>query len=173
MELSTAQWVGGLAAFAAVGIIVVALVVVALVRLPAIFSASRRTILELSMTVAALLVVLFFVIKGQWMFDSVMSVVGTKSGAPIYLSCSGDWIDDLPVHETFSLVVDLDKKTVTHGGWTLRIFGNDPAQIFASNAPPEDWRYVRIDRVTHQVAAASPGHTGFFNGTCKSAQNLF
>ena len=104
----------------------------------------------------------------------VLSASGANA-APIYLSCSGDWVDDELVHDTFSLVVDLNRGTVTHGGWTLKIYSDDPAQILASigGGPKDDWRYVEVERVTGCVVAYNPDHTGPFTGTCKPAQKLF
>jgi hypothetical protein len=108
---------------------------------------------------------------------ALVLAASAANAAPIYLSCEGDWwvgdgSNKSLGQDAFSLVVDFDKKTVTYGGWTLIMFGNDPAQIFASTAPPF-WRYVRLDRVTGHVAAMIDDHPGVFGGTCKPAQKLF
>jgi hypothetical protein len=101
---------------------------------------------------------------------ALVLAAGVANAAPIYLSCSGDWIDDVRVHETFSLVVDINK-TVTHHGWTLKIYADDVDQILASTAGGE--RYIEVERVTGHVVVYNPEHTGPFTGTCKPAQKLF
>jgi hypothetical protein len=105
---------------------------------------------------------------------ALVLAASVANAAPIYLSCSGDWVDDKFVHETFSLVVDINKGTVTHGGWTLKIYADDADQILASTGrETKDLRYVEIERVTGRVVAYNPDHTGPFTGTCKPVQKLF
>jgi hypothetical protein len=101
---------------------------------------------------------------------------GVANSEPIYLSCSGDWDDEeVLVHDTFSLVVDLDNGTVTHQGWTLKIYSDDADQILASTGGGRNWRFVHLDRETGEVHVSVPfrEHRGGFEGTCKPAQKLF
>jgi len=99
------------------------------------------------------------------------------NAAPIYLSCSGDrWDEEKSlVHDTFSLVVDPDSRTVTHQGWTLKIYGGDVGEILASTGGGRNWRFVHLDRVTGEVRVSVPfrEHAGGFEGTCKPDQKLF
>ncbi len=112
-------------------------------------------------------------------FIGIAMVLATTvaNAAPINLSRSGDWSDDdeLLVHDTFSLVVDADKGTVTHEGWTLKIYGDDAGQILASTGGGRDWRFVHLNRATGEVLVGVPyrEHSGGFEGTRKAAQKVF
>jgi len=111
---------------------------------------------------------------------ALMLTAGVANAAPIYLSCSGDWwlgdLDDVSLgRDTFSLVVDIDKGTVTHKGWILNIDGSFGNQIVASIGEKRDWRHLRLDRVTGEIHVVVPvrEHPGIFGGTCKPVQKLF
>ena len=91
------------------------------------------------------------------------------NAAPVNLSCEGNWNDDKS-HDVFSLVVDVDKGTVMHGGSTLKIFHSDAGQIFASDGEGWNWRSAYVNLVTGDVSVTVPGRLGFFDGTCKPEQ---
>ena len=110
----------------------------------------------------------------------VLATSSVANAATVSLSCSGDWwlgdVDEVSLgRDIFSLVVDIDKGTVTHKGWILKIDGGFGNQIVASIGEKQDWRHVRLDRVTGEVHVVVPvrEHPGIFGGTCKPAQKLF
>ena len=107
---------------------------------------------------------------------AVVLVASAATAAPINLSCSGEWDDDsASPRETFLLVVDPDNGTVTHEGWTLKIYADDAGQILASTGEGRNWRFVHLDSVTGKVHVSVPfrEHSGGFGGTCKPALKLF
>ena len=103
---------------------------------------------------------------------ALVLAASVANAAPVYLSCSGDWSEDekLLVHDTFSLVVDPNNGTVTHQGWTLKIYNDEAGEILASAGGGRNWRFVHLDRVTGEVHVSVPfrEHSGGFGGTCSS-----
>jgi hypothetical protein len=97
----------------------------------------------------------------------------------VSLVCSGEW--KYPIsRDTFSIIVDIDNKTITYQNLKLHITiaGDDRNEIWADNPGFVSGgviynREIHLDRVAGNILLMKGEDPRFFYGICKPAQKLF